>query len=163
VPLYRVKCGSCGVESIDLARVNDPSPDHCGQPMAKLMPTRVAGWVRDNTPGWVQGGLLGPDEQYQMPGTEKIAEASAPQPGPTLTPIDTSPLAFPVQTNWSKDYDACSASERDDRWRDTHAAMSAWQTRCLEADGVDPSEARARATEHQTKVISESRESSETA
>jgi hypothetical protein len=70
---------------------------------------------------------------------------------------DQIPLA-PANGAFAKDYEQCTAAERDARWHDGAEALASFAARKLEQQGADPASARAQAAEAATTTITRARE-----
>jgi hypothetical protein len=155
MPVYRHECRACGCETHDLLSLSAPEPEHCGQAMRRLMPTRVAAKVVNPSAGPSVApppAKLKPVQQAPLmssPDAGKLEthrRARDPVTGPTIP-----------MTKWAKPFEACSADQRTERWRDTCEAMTAHQVECLEASGVDAREARLKASATQQKITEQAR------
>lgn len=181
MPLLRHECRVCGVETLDLFGPNSPVPLHCGEAMRLLMPRRVVGRVVPDSNGVHSGSgfsaasaaekvarkpvtfqteageahVMGDMDDYasELPSSRVVA----PEVDPTNP--DQIPLA-PTTGVFAKDYEDCSAAERDARWRDSAQALASFTARKLEEKGEAPSDARAKAAEAATTTISKAREQS---
>lgn len=160
MPLLRHECSVCKVEIVDLYKLTDPTPMHCGDAMRLLMPRRVVGRVKPDSngvhtgSGFASNGLRAVEEAKD----QVLASASAMPSSLPVKPRDPGdPYAIPLPTEDRKDYELCSADQRDDRWRDATERMTAWQTRCLEAGGEAPDVARRKASETQQQVTARAR------
>lgn len=163
MPLYRHECTRCRVERLDLLRIDDPNPDHCGATMRRIMPRRVVGRVVPDSngahvgSGFAQAGHVdaGPDTETE----QVVASAScmpSSLPAKRIDPDDK--LSIPWNTKpLAKDYADCDAAERDGRWHDTCQRMTEWQASCLEQDGIGRGEALRRASQLQQTVTEQAR------
>ena len=146
MPLHRFACQACDARFERLVAMDfrNPPCEACGGATNKLMPNRVKGGVKSEA-------LIARDNQERL-------IASLPIPASQARPRDASnPLAMPSM-DFKKDYADCSASERDDRWKQTKEAMTQWQTNCLVDGGEDYSKARAKADAFQTEATIKARE-----
>lgn len=159
MPILRHECGSCGRELTDLYQPRDPKPYCCGRKMRLLMPTHVVGRVKPDSNGVHTGsGFASAGSVAASTKDQVLASASAMPSSLPVKPRDPEdPYAIPLPTETRKDYELCSAAERDDRWRDATERLTTWQTNCLEAGGVEPAEARRTATETQQQVTERAR------
>lgn len=168
MPLLRHECPVCKVEVVDLYRLTDPAPTHCGEPMRLLMPRRVVGRVVPDSNGVHTGSGFARSEtieidgqQAQVIGKSDDYPARVPESRTVSTPIDpTDERALPHTPStgvFAKDYEQCSADERDARWHDGAQALAAWTTRQLEAKGEAPKAARDQATEAAQQTITRAR------
>jgi hypothetical protein len=163
MPLYRHDC-ACGFESVDLLAVGEGNPDHCGATMRRLPPRRVVGRVRGDSNGAHQGSgfaapIVGHEEQWTGDGDEPGSmRPQQKQVSKLRDPDDPTAVKQPNRTGaWVKDYGECTAAERDERWRDTAAAVADWTTRGLESKGEAPAVARATAATAATATIVKAR------
>ena len=180
MPIFRHECPTCGIEVIDFYQSRDSQPSCCGAQMRRLMPRRVVGRVVPDSNGVHAGSgfsasssaalakrpvtfqteageaqVMGTVEDYAsvMPSSRVVA--------PEVDPTNPNqiPLA-PTTGVFAKNYEDCSAAERDERWRDGAQALAAFATRKLEEQGAAPSAARAQAADAASTTISKAREQS---
>ena len=186
MPILRHECRSCGVEIVDLYPSTDAAPECCGSTMRRLMPKRVVGrCVADSNGAHAGSGFAvnkpaAPPTVPAIPSSAPVfdlPEGRAVQIGKTedyeakytrsrfvSTPIDYSDeRALPHAPHtgvFAKDYEQCTASERDARWRDGVESLAAWATRGLEAKGEAPRAARDTAQAEAVKTITKARSES---
>lgn len=178
MPLLRHECTKCGLEVTPLLGLHDPPPEHCGQAMRLLMPRRVVGRVAPDSNGVHTGsGFAAPTaskprgvwsdpiafddhgRDVELHGDHEGAPSWRP-PARAGIPLDhDDPLAVqqPTGSPFAKDYEDCTAAQRDARWHDTAEAQTAATVRALEAKGSDPSVARATASEATQRMIERTR------
>lgn len=168
MPLLRHECSVCKVELVDLYGLTDPTPMHCDEPMRLLMPRRVVGRVKPDSNGVHTGSGFARSQtievdgqQAQVIGNPDDYPAHVPESRVVSTPIDpTDERALPAAPStgvFAKDYEQCSADERDARWHDGAQALAAWTAKQLEAKGEAPTAARDQATEVAQQTITKAR------
>ena len=184
MPMLRHECLACGAEVIDLYPTHTVTPECCGAAMRRLMPKGVVGrCVADSN-----GAHRGSGFAINKPATQPAAMSSAPlfelpdgepfttignrDDYPTHTPRSrfvSSPVDYsdeqalppaPHTGVFAKDYEQCTASERDSRWRDGVESLAAWTTRQLEAKGEAPKAARDTASTAAVETITKARSES---
>lgn len=184
MPLYRYECGGCGAEIVDLQKVDDSAPLHCGTPMRKIMPRRVVGRVVPDSNGVHAGSGMSSTskaEHLQAKAMEEHAwdverelegkgihvegegvEIGHPTGGleiPEIDPNDPNVIPpAPTTGTWAKDYSDCDAEEKTERWMDTREALATWTARKLEEKGSTPSEARKEANKAANDTITKAAE-----
>jgi len=153
MPILRHECYSCGVEIVDLYALTDPTPQHCGEPMRLLMPRRVVGRVQPDSNGAHAGS------GFAAPQPDRVTEIPKPRMvAPLVDPTDeTAPAPAPSTGVFAKDYEQCTAAERDERWHDGAQALSAWTAKQLESKGEKPDAARAVASDAAQRTIEKAR------
>jgi hypothetical protein len=107
------------------------------------MPNRVKGVVKTEE-------SIARDNQDRLIADLPVPESQARLRDPA------NPLAIPAM-DFKTDYADCSATERDDRWRQTKEAMTQWQTNCLVDGGMDYGAAKKKADAFQTEATIKAR------
>lgn len=143
MPIYRYECSACGRRCEEIHSIGDapPASGCCSVAQRRLMPRRVRGRVLE--PGQAQAEARA-EEAGEL---QAAALRSADPPQREATPWDIPPAS------WSGP--ATSRAEVDARKRDTVEAMASWQTRSLEADGVEYGAAKRKAERHQQQIIAQ--------
>lgn len=180
MPLYRYTCNACRREFVELVSMHAPNPTCCGAETTKLMPRRVVGRVMPDSNGVHAGSGFASSSSApsftpastaslaDFAGTDAEAEAEAfetllrvegevPKSEPPKLANPDHPLNVPLATKFAKDYDRCSADERDACWHDTAEAFTAWQARVKVDNGLDYSTALAQASTEQQAVVAQAR------
>jgi hypothetical protein len=165
MPVYRHMCPICHLRIEDYyPRLDSPAPSHCGEAMVKLMgapfgrvvgsPTPVAQRVK---PAAKPRGPQGRGSKwFGGDAGEVVGEGRSPvtpnrQPRPEMTGPQ-----MPTRT-WSKPYEACTAAQRDERWRDSNEQMTAYRADCLTASGIERGEALKTASAAQQTATADAR------
>lgn len=172
MPILLHECSACKRELTDLYQPRDPKPYCCGRAMRLLMPTRVVGRVVPDSNGAHAGsGFASSPSSDAMrfalaDGGEAVQCGDAvyegrPESRLVSSPVDPDderniPLA-PSTGAFAKDYEDCSADERDARWHDSAQALSAWTATQLEKTGENPTAAREKAADAAQQTITKAR------
>lgn len=184
MPIYSHECASCGHRSTGLYKLSDPAPPCCGDRMRRLVPRGVVGrCVPDSNGAHAGSGFAKPSSEpprFVNPAAELVRfttdegelevvgdfdgyEQRTPETRFVSTPIDHDPndpnaiAPQPSTGPFAKDYEDCTADERDARWRDGAQALAAWTANQLEAKGASPTKARDQATEAAQQAITKAR------
>jgi putative FmdB family regulatory protein len=187
MPLYRYECSTCGARWTELAKIDDASPEHCGQGARKLMPSRVVGRCVPDSDGAHRGsGFAAASPRADITVAGKVSEAAGEGPvdggnweaelerrrnmpatevrpethivAPEIDPDDPLTIPPPPTTGvWAKDFADCDAAQRDERWHDSSEALAAFTTKHLEDQGQAPATARAKAAEAAHTTIQRAR------
>jgi putative FmdB family regulatory protein len=178
MPLYRYTCNACRREFVELVSMHAPNPACCGAESTKLMPRRVVGRVVPDSDGVHAGSgfarsssapsftpastasladFTDTDDEAEAVETLLRVEGEVPKSDPPKLANPDHPLNVPLATKFAKDYDRCSADERDACWHDTAEAFTAWQARVKVDSGLDYSTALAQASTEQQAVVSQAR------
>ena len=140
MPIYRYECSACGRRAEEIHGIGDQAPASgcCGAAQRRLMPRWVRGRVL--VPGQAQA-----EARAEEAGELRAAALRSEDPGPR----ESTPWDIPAASWYGP---PTSRAERDARWRDTTEAMASWQARSLEASGVEYSQAKRQAEQHQQQV-----------
>lgn len=166
--LQRHECVVCPTRSENLLRRGDsPAPEHCGQPMRRLIGApagRVAG-----SP-FVGGQRAPAHHPHRQLIGRHLGEHSDVVGGSSSAPVLTGAAGQAGRLprgesqgpeiqhrQWPKPFEACSASERDERWRDTTESMAQWQADCLEQSGMQRGAALRKASADQQQITEKAR------
>lgn len=145
--------------------------------MRLLIPRGVVGRVAPDTNGVHAGSgfaksppisssptMTVDGHELQPVGSPADYPETVPESRIVSSPVDTTDeaiIAPPTPTGvFAKDYEDCSASERDARWHDGAQALAAWTARQLEAKGEAPVAARSTASEVAQQTITKARSES---